>query len=597
MTEKFCVVAFCGVWIALGWAAVPRIASADAGLLPWLFIAACPLGFWLGQRWASRGSLLLRCLTGLAVCLILGRLALGGLDLGRPALGPAGHGSIHPNDLASLLALILPWWVVSACIWLPGRPRPGATHLAAWVLALAIAAALVWTGSRGGLTAAAVGSLASLLLAARRRRLLVLSLLLATTVAAASLPATEGTRPYESGRGWVRDHDAEGFTWRHLASGRPTIWRQATRLVEDFPLFGTGPHSFAPLVPEVYVPPIRRIDLHDPDAARKPWVDDAHNLYLQSAVAFGLPFLLAFLGLCGLGLGTQFRVALRSRDPCEATTRVTSAAAFGGLLAYLLHGLIDCAAPGTVVYAAGWAMLGHACSHSRSPEPVEAARRRWRLGVTILLLGFASFGIVRWLPQEQQRHRAVDAVLGSGETPIFEAEDTACRDAWWRERLAVARGDGSTRWAATVARCAPEWIADVAALSPTDAERAAAVLDSQPRHPDAMRWRLWTEPTEPAEPLASGYFQLFALRPDDADAKMEFLRRVDRAWLEARPRLFLALLAHACAHGDPGANACYGAGNLSRRLDLGDDVADSFYLASEWPGARRLASEPAEDGS
>jgi hypothetical protein len=72
---------------------------------------------------------------------------------------------------------------------------------------------------------------------------------------------------------------------------------------------------------------------------------------------------------------------------------------------------------------------------------------------------------------------------------------------------------------------------------------------------------------------------------------MEFLRRLGTSWTQEHPRLALAFLAQACAHGDPGANACYGAGNLARRLDLGDAVADSFYLASQWPGARRLATK------
>ena len=583
MTEKFALVAFCCVWITLGLALVPRTWADGSGIVPWVWIAACPVAFWLGRRWAGRGLWTASFLTGLAVVLGLG--------------AELGAWTLHPNDLASLLALTLPWWAVSACVGRPGS-RFARARLGACLLATGVLASLVWTGSRGGLAAAAIGTLAALVLTSRRRRLLLLSLLLALTLAAAILPSTRGTDFHDSARAWVRDHDAEGFTWRYLTSGRPAIWRQASLLVADFPLFGTGPDSFGMLVPGVYVPPIRRIDLHAPDAHSKPWVDDAHSLYLESAVAFGVPFLLAFLGICGLGLWTQLSTALRVRIADASTAQLVPAAAFGGLLAFLLHGSVDCAAPGTVVYAAGWLALGHACG-PRTEEKRPSSRWRYVAMGFLLVLGPIA-ATIPWLPAERLHHQAVDAVFSSNslgsdslgaDSEAVYSDDALCRDAWWRERLAVARGSSSTREATAVARCAPGRITDIAALSPRDAGRATAVLEVQPRHPDALRWSLWTQAEASAESLATGYFQYLALRPNDADAKMEFLRRVGRGWLEDHPRLVLALLADACTHGDPGANACLGAGNLARQLGLGDKVADSFYLASEWPGARRLASE------
>ena len=553
------LVLFCTAWAVMGTMFGPQVASPSRGpweaIATWAWLAACPVAFWFAGQAASRGLLLPSLLTGLALLLTLGR-ATGALD-------------VHPNDLASLLALLLPWWTVLALLGIPKtRPsmtRPSKTpqdHLGVfrWFLlvpAAACVATLLWTGSRGGLLAAGVGTLAGLVVASsrQRRRLLVLSLAFVAALIGALLPAAakSDSPPYESARNWFRDHDAEGFTWAHLGTGRPTIWRQATRVIEDFPVFGSGPGSFGVLVPDVYAPPIRRIDLYDPDAL-SPRVDDAHNLYLESAVAFGLPFLAAFVALCVLGVG---RLA-----------RNGSGAALGGLLAYLLHGLVDCPAPGSIVYLAGWAALGGACC--LEPEITSSLSRR-RVAKNLTL----RFVVAVWV------------LLAVG-IAVLLSRPNPCQEAW-----TSALRQGSLQNEVAVAVCDPRRIADLAARHPFDADRSRAVFDARPSSPDALRWRLWT--TSDESDLPAGYLQYFGRRPADADAKMEFLRRVPRSWQDWHPELVLSLLAHACAHGDPGANACLGAGNLARRLDLDPAVADSFYLASEWPGARRLATGPRGD--
>ncbi|MDA8020050.1 MAG: O-antigen ligase family protein [Thermoanaerobaculia bacterium] len=600
MTEKHGLVALCLVWPVLGSLALPRIApSGDSfwwtRVAPWVLVAACPLAFGLGIRWAHRTEVLRGALTGLAVLLLFGGL-----------LTPW---RVHPNDLASLLALLLPWWLVPLALGIAHR-RAHDDTAARWlylVVTAGLAAALAWTGSRAGLSAALVGCLAGLYLGCRRSRLLVLIWILVVVMATAVVPMVSETDLYGSARSWLRQHDAEGFTWEHFTSGRTTIWRQALRIVEDFPLFGAGPSSFGALVPDIYPAPIRRIDLHDPAVPRSPQVDDAHNLYLESATTFGLPFSLAFLALCGLGLQSLCRSAQRERSRSHTESGVPftpgSSAAFGGLLAYLLHGLVDCASPGTIVYVAGWAALGQTFRVQKRENTRSASESRTGMSMFLLSLATLVAAAIFWWPIETANHRSIEALSKSAThqqteagAPRLDSEGWGlgtenCRDAMWKERFAVAAGFSSTETATAVARCAPAKIADLAALSPFDARRAIDVLATRPNHPDALRWHLWAA-TSPSD-LPSGYFRYLSLRPFDADAKMELLQRMPDDWHSQHPHLVLTLLAQSCAQGDPGANACFGAGNLARKLGLGTAVADAFYRASEWSGARALISHRA----
>src|SRR5690606_4655691 len=114
----------------------------------------------------------------------------------------------------------------------------------------------------------------------------------------------------------------------------------------------------------------------------------AHNLFLQIAVDLGLPGLVAWCGLFG-GAGAALVQTYRaSADP---GVRRMALAAGGGLLAFLVFGIIDTISPGAKPGLALWLVFGLA-AHLWRMTPAATFPGRWfALG---LLLALAAVQVV-----------------------------------------------------------------------------------------------------------------------------------------------------------------------------------------------------------
>jgi O-antigen ligase len=180
-----------------------------------------------------------------------------------------------------------------------------------------MAACPIMAGTRGGaiISAALAPLVVGVLLAASRRRgwrqQLGLFLLFCVTLELALYVGWDYLRPR-----------LEGVFVDQL-SGRPRLWENARRMAEEYPLFGTGPGTFASLY-----------HLYRSDPADS-WAAYAHNDYLEVRITFGwVGFGLAMLLLMMTPLNCLGGAGL----PVHPTLVATICLALGGCL---LHARFD----------------------------------------------------------------------------------------------------------------------------------------------------------------------------------------------------------------------------------------------------------------
>ncbi len=198
--------------------------------------------------------------------------------------------------------------------------------------ALAAAATLVCSGSRGALVGALVTALVLIVLAPRRgQRAAIAAGMAAVALGVLALPATRarvtGTSPLAA----------------QTASGRELLWSETLSLIDAHPLLGVGPSGYLDAIPAYHDSRYeRRIGPANPP-------DGPHDWILQAAAAGGPILALLALVLAGLTLRRGLRATHRQATGGEA-------AAVGGMLAGLAgYGtalLFHLTSPGTTPLAA-----------------------------------------------------------------------------------------------------------------------------------------------------------------------------------------------------------------------------------------------------
>jgi len=203
----------------------------------------------------------------------------------RAAVGPYVIGNLLACAVATVLPLALAWtWIQRR------RPR----SLVGAVASLLLLAALLLSGSKGGVLAALAGAGAFVVLhpglAAYRKRLLLAAAGLAV------LGVVAGTAIY------LRDPEARGLGMSLQV--RLEYWRAGLGMWSDAPLLGQGPNQFREWI-SAYKSPRAEEALH------------AHNAEVQVLAETGLLGLLALLALLGSwGRGAWRRLApLSDPDP------------------------------------------------------------------------------------------------------------------------------------------------------------------------------------------------------------------------------------------------------------------------------------------
>ncbi|MCS6801139.1 MAG: O-antigen ligase family protein [Chloroflexota bacterium] len=217
-----------------------------------------------------------------------------------------------PNQLALLLDRLAPM-AVALAVPRAGEPlrhwaRRGVPAL---VAAGAMAGALVLTFSRGAWLAVAAATLA--LLAFRSWRLAVPAALgaVAGAVVVASVMAP--------GR----------LLSEHTSLQRPLLWGAAWRMALDHPLLGVGPDNFLSAYRDRgYMPA---------EGWREPNISHPHNLLLDAWLRTGVLGLAALtLALFGFWRGAARVLRFRAAPGWSSALALA-----GGMLAALLHGMID----------------------------------------------------------------------------------------------------------------------------------------------------------------------------------------------------------------------------------------------------------------
>ena len=318
------------------------------GLAAYLLLAKLPLRQevlpWLG--WMA-------ILAGLALALLvpLGMVTVRPLtSLGDPVLGHLGlraRDALNGNVVAGYLVLLLPFAAARMVLSRqPGSRPPSATTLLCLEGTVLMFVAILQTGSRAALLAAAI----SLLLLVAIRWSWMARWVLA---GALSLGAVAGAL-----WGWTN------IALRVMASGttglaeRQEIWSRALMMMRAFPLTGVGLGSF-----EVVVASLYPLYLEPGGSATH-----AHNLFLQIGLDLGIPGMIAYLAILALSLRMAVAVWRSSRKRAVYEESVLALATIASLCGVVGHGLLDCAVWANRGAFLPWLVLGLAAILYRLKE-------------------------------------------------------------------------------------------------------------------------------------------------------------------------------------------------------------------------------------
>jgi O-antigen ligase len=556
------------VMLFLGLAAASTLASADfyQSLQAFLTLASAALVFGVAAE-ATREPRAARLVVGTVVA---GGLAQAGLALVQAAAGeaprPAGT-YFNPNHLALalgmtgalLLALEPPRWTVRAARW-AGLGLTGA--------------ALVATGSRGGVMAAAVGWG---LVAWRRWRWRA-----AAPAAALALALVVVPNPLARRVRALDAHDPYAYT-------RTQIWRSAVDRALDHPL-GVGLNLFRQSSQ-------RYAFALDGGVARfGKRAESAHNDYLQVFAELGVPGLL----LAAWALASLAALARRALRAARDDGGPAALGAAGALAAVAAQGLVDTPlhVPGVLVPAAALAGLLASRLPARDAPRVPAFGGTTRARVALVVAGVvAAAGVTRHGFAYLAYRQGGEAAAAGGPLAALPWFQRAERLA--PESAVYAEGVGAAALAAWKASGDPKWVvvAEEAMrrarlrdrLDARRAHRLAALYrDVVPPDPTVRRRALdqalaLYEEAERLDPYAAVYpFErgevLLLLGEQEAAA-----RAASRA-VELEPNFLAARLVLARLHAARGDRAAateeYAA--IERRLAAADTARPAGAVADHW---------------
>lgn len=138
---------------------------------------------------------------------------------------------------------------------------------------------------------------------------------------------------------------------------RLELWSRAIYMIQDFSFTGVGLGMFEPVVKLLYPTFLIAPDM---------FFGHAHNIYLQTAAEMGIPGLIGHLALyIILGL----LLVRRSMHQDHGRYRVIALGLLGGLLVYLVHGVIDAISSSLYAALIVWSLFGLMVAISTSTEP------------------------------------------------------------------------------------------------------------------------------------------------------------------------------------------------------------------------------------
>lgn len=244
----------------------------------------------------------------------------------------------NSNFVGGYLAITLPF-IAYLSFSLTSRPA----RFASGALFAACAAGMWFTGSRGGLMAAA-GGLIGMALFFRDRLARWMKTALLITVASGVILAVlvvwyPGLDRPPGPLGQMEVFRTDTFRLRAL------YWTAAWRNFLAHPLVGTGPDTFLEKYPAFR--PFKDAEVPGREVPDKP-----HNIFLEHASGTGILGAGAYLILVTLAL----RYAFMRAKTADFSQRVLLSAFVGGLIAYLVQGFFSIDVPALALM--GWVALG-----------------------------------------------------------------------------------------------------------------------------------------------------------------------------------------------------------------------------------------------
>lgn len=486
--------------------------------------------------------------------------------------GVMGWGEGLPtNEIAGVLTLFIPF--VIALIygyWIAGSRR---SLLVLLPLMAVMTGTMILAQSRTAMMATAVGTVLGLIASGAVSRKWILGGLVAVVVAGAFIatqtPAME----------WFVL--AGTNSWESVVGPRLGIWHQAAFGIRDHPLWGMGFGLFGSAARLIY-------PLVPPELGAV--VEDAHNLYLQTALDFGLAGLFILLVIV-LVVAASAIQQMRERPP-RSLDRLWSAGLLGALIAHMLYSLTDSVSLGTLGGIPLWFLFGLVMSASRPQINAGWTKNRLvALTVGLSLVVLAAFSAYPVNHAGQLAVRALaDPLARSSETTeaLGRLANQQCRAHWYEGLVYDMTGDLAGRaasWGALL-NCSAGYTGFMSLLVDDDVELARLAIASQPKDAAGYFWLAGLTARESPADAVAFYERGLELDPGNGRqwlALAELLRPVDEtAALDA--------YLQACLHGDPGANGCLNAGDLAQTHGDTQSAID-YYRLSKYDEARTRADE------
>ena len=161
---------------------------------------------------------------------------------------------------------------------------------------------------------------------------------------------------------------------------RVELWSRALYMIQDFPFTGVGIGLYGRVANILYP-----FFLISPDEV----MGHAHQMLLQIAVDLGIPGLVAYSAL----LGAAFSIVPFSKTVVENSSRRVWLGLVGGLIAMLLHGMLDCPLWSSKLAPVPWIIM--AFLFALAGKEGESGLKRWEIfcwWVLISLLAIAQIG-------------------------------------------------------------------------------------------------------------------------------------------------------------------------------------------------------------
>ncbi|MBX3053010.1 MAG: O-antigen ligase family protein [Caldilineaceae bacterium] len=232
-------------------------------------------------------------------------------------------GGFNSNVVAGSLLYVLPFALALTITALFRKERSYPVLLPLFFVTGVIGLVFVAVQSRGGLIGLTIGLLAMLLVNWRWGRWLLLGGGLAVIIGLAATPIDFLASAVEAAQ------DAQTVVGSLTLSGRIEIWSRALYGIQDFSFTGMGLGTFSRIAPILYplflIPP-------DYDFGH------AHNIFLQTALDFGIPGLIAFLAIYVSGIGVVIRLW---RTPLSPERRGWVLGMGGVLIAHTIYSMAD----------------------------------------------------------------------------------------------------------------------------------------------------------------------------------------------------------------------------------------------------------------